>query len=92
MATESDVKTLLKQYSDDYDLIEGLSAIINWFTIIENSWEFVTRPIEWIINDNTTPYLTIEMCQLIDRIRTEEGARYEQEISKDLTDAINDCR
>ena len=83
------LEDLLKEYTNDEELINTLSCIVHFFTPIELGYEFVTYPIEAIINENTYSVLTMEICQLIDRIRTEERDCNGQEISKDLTNPIN---
>ena len=63
------IKSLLAKYSDDRDLVDITDFILHWFSMIEFDYELLLVPMDYIVN---IPYITIEMCQLIDKIRREE--------------------
>lgn len=64
------VKELLEKYTDDNDLIEKAVCLFSVFSSIENANELLTVPMEYIIE---IPYITLEICMLVDKIRRREG-------------------
>lgn len=69
------VKDLLAKYTDDTDLVEKTDILLSYFSIVENEAELVSWPMEYFVN---LPHITIEMCQLIDKVKRNE----EEEIKK----------
>ena len=68
------IKELLEKYTDDRDLIEKTDILLSSFSNIENAYDLLSVSMENII---AIPFITIEMCQLIDEIKREESWQYQ---------------
>lgn len=62
-------ENVMRKYTDDENLIVLIDLFLRYFTTIENMDEFMAYPIEYFVN---VPEMTIEMCQLIYKVKNEE--------------------
>lgn len=81
------VRDLLAKYTDDKQLIEETDILLRYFSVVENEAELVSWPMEYFIN---LPYITIEMCQLIDKIQRNEEQQIKEweQNNEDLNNRI----
>ena len=63
------LKTLLEKYSKDLDLIDEIAYYLYWFLGIETAESLLTTDMSYIIS---IPHMTIEMVELIDKIKRAE--------------------
>ena len=63
------IHSLLSKYTDDEKLIAQIDFLLDEFSEIETVYEFLSTPMEYFLE---IPFITIEMCELIDKVKRNE--------------------
>lgn len=75
------MQEIFEKYTDDADLAEKTALYLYYFSAVENVADLINFTMDYFIG---LPYITVEMCELIDKVKRGEEQRFEEWKSRNL--------
>ena len=75
------MQKIFEKYTDDTDLAERTNNFLYYFSAVENVADLINFTMDYFIG---IPYITVEMCELIDKAKRGEEQRLKEWKSRNL--------
>ncbi len=69
------MQEIFEKYTDDADLAERTTLYLYYFSAVENVADLINFTMDYFIG---LPYITVEMCELIDKAKRGEEQRLKE--------------
>ena len=69
------MQEIFEKYTDDVDLAERTSFFLYYFSAVENIADLINFTMDYFIG---IPHITVEMCELIDKVKRGEEQRFKE--------------